>query len=356
MTEFGISLLPDNNPEQRTAAEYFADMLAVSRLTEQLGLEYVKMTEHYMRPYGGYCPDPLAFLSAVAAVTSNVRLMTGGIQASFHHPVQVAAQTAQLDALSGGRMEVGFARAFLPYEFDTFGVDMDSSKDRFRESVQAVVRLWTEQKVTEDSRFFRYSDVTSLPPPVQHPHPPVWAAALLTRSSFEWIGDSGFNLLIASSPSREKVADAREMIDLYRDRFRAAPANAGREPKVAISVPLLLAESDREARELGWRLLRRHWDTFSDAATSWHGRASSSYEGYREAVTKRYGPDSNAEELEWAVFGDPGSAVGQVRELCTALAPDVILWQLDFGQQPLDTMARSLRLFAGQVRPRLGAS
>jgi alkanesulfonate monooxygenase SsuD/methylene tetrahydromethanopterin reductase-like flavin-dependent oxidoreductase (luciferase family) len=352
MTEFGISLLPDTSPDQRSARDYYANMLAVSRLTEELGLEYVKMTEHYMHPYGGYCPDPLAFLSAVAASTRRVRLMTGGIQASFHHPVQIAAATAQLDALSGGRLDVGFARAFLPYEFDTFGIDMDSSKERFRETVQAVVRLWTESKVSEDTKFFRYSDVTSFPPPTQTPHPPVWAAALLTRSSFEWIGDSGFNLLIASAPSREKVGQLREMIDLYRRRFAAGPGGPSGGSRVAISIALCLADSDEEARQAGGQMLRGHWQTFGDAASSWRNRQSASYQGYREALTEKHSK-SSPEDAGLAVLGSPESAVEQVREICAELAPDIVLWQIDFGQQPLEYMERSLRLFAERVRPRL---
>lgn len=351
MTEFGISLLPDTSPDERTGGEYYANLLKVAQLTERLGLEYVKMTEHYLHRYGGYCPDPLVFLSAVAATTSTVRLLTGGIQASFHHPIQIAARTAQLDAISNGRLEVGFARAFLPYEFEAFGIDMDTSKERFRETVRAVVRLWSEQKVSEDNEFFRYSDVTSFPPPTQDPHPPVWAAAILTKSSFEWIGDSGFNLLIASAPSRDKVGQAREMIDLYRDRFTASQHNGGREPKVAISVPILIAESDREARELGRHYLRRHWETFSEAADCWHDRTSSAYEGYRQALRTKYIKDGNTQE--WAVFGSPESALAQLREFRERLSPDVILWQLDYGQQPLDVMERSLTLFAEQVRPRL---
>jgi alkanesulfonate monooxygenase SsuD/methylene tetrahydromethanopterin reductase-like flavin-dependent oxidoreductase (luciferase family) len=353
MTEFGISLLPDASPDELPPATYFANALAVASLTEELGLEYVKMTEHYMRPYGGFCPDPLAYLSAVAATTRNVRLMTGGIQASFHHPVEIAAKTAQLDALSGGRLEVGFARAFLPYEFDTFGIDMDGSHERFRETVQAVVRLWSEPNVSEDGKFFRYDGVTSFPPPTQHPHPPVWGAALLTRSSFEWLGDSGFNLLIASAPSREKVTQLREMIDVYRERFQAAPGNAGRRPRVAISIALFLAESDAVAQEEGIPALRRHWEAFSDASQSWQDRKSSSYEGYREALTEKHST-STPEDAGLAVIGSPSTAARQVREICAELTPDIVLWQVDFGHLPLAPMQRSLQLFASQVRPLLG--
>ncbi|HZU55530.1 MAG TPA: LLM class flavin-dependent oxidoreductase [Actinocrinis sp.] len=353
MTHYGISLLPDLAPEQRSAEHYYADLLEVAGLTEDLGLEYVKMTEHYLNAYGGYCPDPLAFLSAVAARTRRVRLMTGGIQASFHHPIQLAARTAQLDALSGGRLDVGFARAFLPYEFDSFGIDMDSSKDRFRATVEAVVRLWTETDVAEDTPYFRYQGANSFPRPTQQPHPPVWAAALLTRSSFEWIGDSGFNLLIASAPSREQVGQVKEMIELYRDRFRAAPGNRGREPRVAISVAMYLADSDEEAIERGTAATRRHWDVFGAAAASWQNRTSTSYQGYREAVVDKHrsGP---SEKAGLAVIGSPRNAAEQLRQIERELGTDIVLFQVDCGQQSLEEMQRSLKLFAAEVRPALG--
>jgi alkanesulfonate monooxygenase SsuD/methylene tetrahydromethanopterin reductase-like flavin-dependent oxidoreductase (luciferase family) len=354
--EFGLSLLPDTGPDERSAQEYYENVLTVSRLADQTGLEYIKMTEHYLQPYGGYCPAPLIFLSAVAGVTSRIRLMTGGIQASFHHPVQLAAQTAQLDALSKGRLDVGFARAFLPYEFEAFGIDIDTSTERFRATVQAVLRLWAGQKTSEDNAFFRYTDATSYPRPTQQPHPPVWGAALLTKSSFEWLGDMGLNLLIATPPRPDDMARARELIECYRERFGASARGAGRRPKVAVSVPLLLAESDDEARDSGRELLRRHWERFSEAAAVWQNRTSSAYEGYQAAVRKKFGSTVSDTELEGtAVFGSPENAVRKVRAIREALTPDVILWQVDFGQQPLKTMERTVRLFAEEVRPRLSA-
>ena len=110
------------------------------------------MTEHYLKPYGGYSPSPLMFLAAAAAQTKSIRLMTGGIQASFHHPIQLAAEAAQLDAISNGRLELGFARAFLPYEFEAFGIDLDSSKARFQQTIDATVRLLAEESVSETRR------------------------------------------------------------------------------------------------------------------------------------------------------------------------------------------------------------
>src|SRR3990167_6764994 len=98
--EFGLSFLPDANGEDLSATDYFKTALALSRLADAAGMKTIKITEHYLHPYGGFCPDPITFLAAVAACTKQIRLMTGCILPVFHHPVKIAAKTAMLDAIS----------------------------------------------------------------------------------------------------------------------------------------------------------------------------------------------------------------------------------------------------------------
>jgi alkanesulfonate monooxygenase SsuD/methylene tetrahydromethanopterin reductase-like flavin-dependent oxidoreductase (luciferase family) len=134
----GISLLPDCRPDRRSAADYYDDVLALSRAADEYGLDYVKMTEHYLGDYGGYCPSPLTFLAAVAAQTRRIRLMTGCVLPAFHHPVQLAAHAAMVDVISHGRLDIGFARAWLPYEFEALGVPLDTSRARYEATIRAV--------------------------------------------------------------------------------------------------------------------------------------------------------------------------------------------------------------------------
>ncbi|RKT11329.1 alkanesulfonate monooxygenase SsuD/methylene tetrahydromethanopterin reductase-like flavin-dependent oxidoreductase (luciferase family) [Streptomyces sp. 1114.5] len=352
--KYGISLLPDCRPHLRSAAQYYADVLRASRLADQLGFEYVKMTEHYLKDYGGYCPSPLAFLTAVAAQTSRIRLMTGGIQASFHHPIQLAADTSQLDAVSGGRLDVGFARAWLPYEFEAFGIDLDESRARFTETIEAVVRLWTEDKTSEDTPFFRYTDATSLPPVTQTPHPPVWVAAVRSRESFAWIGEKGFSLLIASPPREEELPRMREMVEVYRETFEEEHGASGRKPRVALSVPLHVAETDDEAYTAGAPFLREYLQVWGEAADSWAGVTSSAYPGY-SAAGKTFLNTSEADLRSTAtgVLGSPGTVVEKIHALRDALSLDTMLWQIDFGGQNAESMERNLRLFAQEVWPKV---
>jgi len=96
--EFGVSFYLIVGPGTMKPSAYFASAFELATIADREGMASVKMTEHYLNPYGGYCPSPLSFLAAVAARTRRVRLITGCILPAFHHPIQIAAETAD-----GGR-------------------------------------------------------------------------------------------------------------------------------------------------------------------------------------------------------------------------------------------------------------
>jgi alkanesulfonate monooxygenase SsuD/methylene tetrahydromethanopterin reductase-like flavin-dependent oxidoreductase (luciferase family) len=348
----GISLLPDCRPARRSALRYYEDVLALARAADAGGLDYVKMTEHYLGDYGGYCPSPLTFLAAVAAQTRDIRLMTGCVLPAFHHPVQLAAHAAMVDALSGGRLEVGFARAWLPYEFEALGVPLDTSRARFETCIKAVIRLWTEQKVTEHTDFFAFRDATSQPAVVQSPHPAVWGAAIRSPESFVWLAEQGFGLLVSPSPLRCDLTWTRDLIRLYRDTFAAKHRGTSLRPRVAISVPLYLATTDAEAYNTAIPYLREYLDVSAEAADSWTNVSSESYRGYqnmRDAFAKI--TDEALRQDGSAVIGAPESVVEQITALRAELTADVCLWNVDFGGQDGETMQRSLCLFLSEVLP-----
>lgn len=125
--EFGIQFFPSVGPEQVPADRYWGEALRLTQIAEQLGFTSVRTVEHYFHPYGGYSPNPLIFLSAAAAMTRSMRLITGAVLPVFAHPLKLAGEIGMVDAISRGRLEVGFARAFLPHEFARFGISMDES-------------------------------------------------------------------------------------------------------------------------------------------------------------------------------------------------------------------------------------
>src|SRR5579872_5003165 len=90
---------------------------------EALGFDSIWSVEHHFNGYA-MCPDPLKFLTYIAARTSRVKLGTMVIVAPWHHPIRVAEDVSVLDQISGGRVVLGIGRGVSKMEFDGFGADM----------------------------------------------------------------------------------------------------------------------------------------------------------------------------------------------------------------------------------------
>ena len=353
---FGLSFLPDAGPATMSAAEYFANALELCRVADDAGMDSAKMTEHLLHPYGGYCPSPLAFFAAVAASTRRLRLVTGGVLPSLHHPLQLAAEAAMIDAISGGRLEVGFARGYMPYEFAALGVPMDGSRDRFVATVETVLRLWTEEHVSVETPFFTFHDATSLPRPTQQPHPPVWIAASTAPETFAWIGAKRFKLMATFVLTDRECL--RELIATYRESFASATSNGGApvdaaaRPEVALSIPLYVAESDAAARAEGGRFLRRYFAVWANAARAWNGVHTDAYTGYSHlAEVISASTPERLQKRGSVVFGSPIRVIDHIAWLYEEFGVDHIMWQVDFGAMPRETALRSLRTFTEHVLP-----
>src|SRR6202034_536387 len=216
--QFGVQFFPNFRPSDKSAAEYFAESLAVAEEAETLGYTHARSVEHYFERYGGYSPNPIVFLSAAAARTKKMRLVTRAGVPAFNNPLKLAGEIAMLDAISGGRFDVGFARAFLPHEFRRFRISPDESVARFREGLEQVELLLTQENVSHRGRFHAFENVTSLPRPTQKPRAKFYIASTFTRESFEYAGRMGYSIM-AIPMAAEKL---RETLFAYRDAYRAA--------------------------------------------------------------------------------------------------------------------------------------
>ena len=222
--EFGIQFFPDLSPSEQSGADYWAQGLNLVGLCDELGYTSVRTVEHYFHPYGGYSPNPIVFLSAAAMLTKKARLITGAVLPTFNNPLKLSGEIGMLDAISGGRSEVGFGRAFLPHEFARFKVSLDESRARFEEGVEQVRRLLEEENVTAEGKSHSFVDVTSLPRPTQQPRPPFWIAAVGSPESFARAGRNGYGIMAIPMAGGQMA----ELTGIYRENWQSAghPAEA----------------------------------------------------------------------------------------------------------------------------------
>jgi len=346
--EFGVQFFPSVGPARKGPAQYWREALELTQLAEQLGYGHVRTVEHYFHAYGGYSPDPLIFLAAAAARTRKIRLITGAVLPVFNNPLKLAGQIGMVDAISQGRLDVGFARAFLPHEFGRFGIAMDESRARFDEGLEQIRRLLTEENVTCRGRFHSFENVTSQPRPTQTPRPPFWIAALSTKESFENAGRLGHHLMGIPLAG----AQMAELIKIYREAWRAA-GHQGRG-RVMLAFHMFCAQSRDQAAAIAREPLNIYLKSIVDAASEWmSGVASKDYPNYRKMIEFIAKEDFESQVAKGAAW------IGTPDDICNAIAAydaqvdgfESASLQVNFGMIGQADAERSMRLFAETVMP-----
>src|ERR1700751_183336 len=346
--EFGVQFFPSVSPALKGPGQSWDEALALTQLAEQLDFRHVRTVEHYFHAYGGYSPDPLIFLSAAAAVTHKIRLVTGAVLPVFNNPLKLAGQIGMVDAISKGRLEVGFARAFLLHEFGRFGISMDESRARFDEGLEQIRLLLTEENVTFRGRFHSFEKVTSQPRPTQTPRPPFWIAALSTKESFENAGRLGHHLMGIPIGG----AQMAELVKAYRQAWREAGHPGGGRAMLAFH--MFCAEPRDQAAAIAREPLNIYLKSIVDAASEWMtGVASKDYPNYQkmiEFISKESFESKVAKGSAWI------DTPIDIREAIAAYDKQVdgfesASLQINFGMIGQADAERSIKMFAQKVMP-----
>src|SRR4051794_35449106 len=134
------------------------------KLADELGYDSVWLAEHHFSRYG-LLGNPLVFGAAIAQMTQNIRIGTAVAVLPFHNPLRLAEDAATLDILSGGRFDLGVGRGYQPKEFNGFGIEADSSKQRYNEIVDMLKLAWTQESFSYAGEYYSCTDVSVSPTP-----------------------------------------------------------------------------------------------------------------------------------------------------------------------------------------------
>lgn len=161
----------------------YDDLLAVARTTEDSGFDAFFRSDHYLRMGDGSgAPGPTdawITLAGLARDTERIRLGTLVTAATFRLPGPLAVTVAQVDAMSGGRVELGIGTGWYDDEHTAYGIPFPSLGerfDRFEEQLAVLVGLWDTpegEAFSFDGTHYPISNSPGLPKPTQRPHPPI---------------------------------------------------------------------------------------------------------------------------------------------------------------------------------------
>jgi F420-dependent oxidoreductase-like protein len=304
--------------EPQQGASY-DDQLRVARHAEASGFEGFFRSDHFVAFSGDGLPGPTdswATLAALARETTSIRLGTMVTSATFRLPGPLAIAVAQVDGMSGGRVDLGLGAGWFEQEHKAYGIPFPPTKERFdklEEQLAIITGLWATplgQRFSFQGAWYDVVDSPALPKPVQSPGPPV---------------------IVGGAGARRTPALAARFADEYNAPFRSLAET--RE-----SFERVVAACAEEGRDTAGRAPL----VFSAAQTVCCGRDDAEISRRAEAI------GYSVQQLrEVGLCGTPAEIVDRIGQFASAGATRLHLQVLD-----LDDLDH-LDLIASSVAPQL---
>ena len=175
MIQFGL-MNRGQFPVGGDTAQHWQEMLEQVRWAEKLGFNSIMKGSHYSTyPLTEFQQVP--FLSRIMDEAPSLRLIAGVVLLPLHKPLDIAEQFANIDVMSGGRLIFGIGVGYRDVEFRAFGTTSKEAGRRLEEGLDAIRRLWTEEKVSMTASHFELIEACCTIQPMQKPLPPIWTGA-----------------------------------------------------------------------------------------------------------------------------------------------------------------------------------
>ena len=301
---------------------------------EALGFDSVWLGEHHNHPL--LYPTPLIGLAAIASRTRRVHLGTGVLLLPLYHPLAVAEEGAMVDMISGGRLILGLGAGYAPEEFSAFGISIKERGRRLEEGAALLHRLWTEQHVSHAGRYYRVTDVTLGPRPLQQPRPPMWFAGWVepairraARLGDAWLG----------GPSA-RLDELASCVRIFREAWQEAGRGED-NPDIALMRYVFVADS-----------LEQAYTTVGDATLRIF---ETTYFRWPHPVVKRPPGRLTIQDLarDRFVLGSPAQCIEQIERFRQELGLTHLVCRLSFPGVPSEASLASVERFTQEVMPRL---
>lgn len=302
------------------SADRLREVVSLAEAAEAAPLAALWVAEHHFG-HGGVCPSPPVLLAALGARTQRLRLGALVSVLPFHRPVDLAEEYAMVDRLLGGRLNLGIGSGYLTSEFEGFGVDPGTKRERFESGLETIRAAFAGREIDAGGGPGHQVRLNVLP--VQSPHPPLWVA-VQRREAIAHVARQGLSVALIPYAT---VADRSELAEEVREYRAHLPK--GRHGEVAVAVHVYAGRQPGDAR----RALGRYLDS--------RLRTHSTFFVEKARRDPHSATPESLERSGWALFGTPEEVAGELEKFAE-LGIDELLGIFDFGGLSPKEVARSV--------------
>jgi alkanesulfonate monooxygenase SsuD/methylene tetrahydromethanopterin reductase-like flavin-dependent oxidoreductase (luciferase family) len=328
------------NPTLRNWKTLFEEGVQQIQYSETLGFDYCLIAEHHFSNYGN-SPSPLQQELYIGQRTRRLKIGTAAVILPVWQPLRLAEEVAVLDNLIDGRFLCGIGRGYQSYEMAGFGGQLEESRQRFRESLEVILKAWSlDESFTYDGKYVKIpSPVTVFPKPLQKPHPPF----LLMGTSVDSMQLAAQMDMLPFSSAMMGTAGIRAQYGILA-HAQAALGKPLNGLRLGLQCMTHVAPTDAEAHaEVNYA----RWQTRAQRGLNrqdvTNGRVNATpYEGELE---------DNA-YLDRLFFGSPATLIEKFKQIASVGVTHVSNWMM-FGGIEHEKLMRSIRLMGEEVIPAL---
>lgn len=223
----------------------YRDMIEQAQLCDRLGFRGVSIPEHHLINVL-LVPDPLQMAVKVASVTKRIEIVTSVSVLPLHDMRIFAGQSIQCDMLCEGRLILGIGRGAFAYEMARMGVPIETSREKFDESLNVLMALYAGEEVSWDGKYYKFAPITVMPRPVAKGRPQLMMAALVPEAIYASV-KRGFH--IQTTPLNATFDAMKQQTGAFH-RGKAELGSAGAHLRLALSRVCLAAKDAKHARRL----------------------------------------------------------------------------------------------------------
>ncbi len=330
----------DEGMDMKDVARHTLEMV---QMAEQGGFNTVWAAEHHALEMT-IAPNPFQILTWWAGHTDKIRLGTAVAVAPYWNPINLAGEAALIDLISGGRLEFGIGSGAYQREFDRMhpGLKQPDAWRYMNEMLPVLKSLWAGD-YEHNGEFWSFPTATSVPKPLQKPHPPIWVAAR-SPITFDYAVKNECNIM--SWPLTRPFAEA-ELYKTLLDEAMAAVPGCARQT-FAMMRHTALYDSDA-GRDTAIRAIQTALGQFENLFRN----LGDVNNGFPKKIPledlsdrEQYNPEMLEANL---MFGYPEAVIAKLQRY-EALGVDEFIYYASMGLGQKE-QKRSLELFCSEVMP-----